>query len=192
MNICVFCGSSPGHDPQYVQAARDLGALFAKRGIGLVYGGAHVGVMGALADSVLDHGGKVIGVIPQGLLDFEVAHEGLTELRIVGSMHERKALMAELSDAFIALPGGIGTLEETFEMLTWAQLGFHPKPVALLDVGGFFSKLRDFLDHIVTEGFLRETHRQILLCDDDAASLWEQIDTYEAPVREKWIQKDET
>ena len=190
MNICIFCGSSPGHDPQYVEAARNLGRLLASRKIGLVYGGAKVGVMGALADAALDAGGNVIGIIPQSLVDFEVAHDGLTDLRIVSSMHERKALMADLSDAFIALPGGIGTLEETFEMLTWSQLGFHPKPVALLDIGGFFTKLTDFLDHVVAEGFLRPQHREILLCDNDAETLLAQIDAWEAPVREKWIDRD--
>ena len=181
MNICIFCGSSPGHDPQYVEAARNLGRLLASRKIGLVHGGAKVGVMGALADAALDAGGNVIGIIPQSLVDFEVAHDGLTDLRIVSSMHERKALMADLSDAFIALPGGIGTLEETFEMLTWSQLGFHPKPVALLDIGGFFTKLTDFLDHVVAEGFLRPQHREILLCDNDAETLLAQIDAWEAP-----------
>lgn len=192
MRICVFCGSSPGHDSQYVSAARALGNLLADRGIGLVYGGASVGVMGALADAVLEKDGEVIGVMPEGLVGFEVAHKKLGDLRIVASMHERKALMADLSDAFIALPGGIGTLEETFEMLTWAQLGFQPKPVALLDIGGYFTKLNDFMDHMVKEGFLRSEHRGMLLCDTDPETLLDRIDTYQAPELEKWINRDQT
>jgi uncharacterized protein (TIGR00730 family) len=192
MRICVFCGSSPGHDSQYMAAARHLGTLLADKGIGLVYGGASVGLMGAVANAVLDKGGEVIGVMPQSLVGFEVAHDRLEDLRIVGSMHERKALMADLSDAFIALPGGIGTLEETFEMLTWAQLGFHPKPVALLDIGGFYSKLSGFLDHVVDEGFLRPQHRDILLRDSDAEALIAQINAYEPPAIEKWINREQT
>ncbi len=192
MRICVFCGSSPGHNSQYVHAAQALGNLLADRGIGLVYGGASVGLMGALADAVLERDGEVIGVMPEGLVGFEVAHKTLRDLRIVASMHERKALMADLSDAFIALPGGIGTLEETFEMLTWAQLGFQPKPVALLDIGGYFTKLNDFMDHMVTEGFLRSEHRGMLLCDNDPETLLDRIDTYQAPVLEKWINRDQT
>ena len=192
MRICVFCGSSPGHNSQYMAAARHLGSLLADRGIGLVYGGASVGLMGALADAVMDKGGEVIGVMPQGLVDFEVAHHRLDDLRIVGSMHERKALMTDLSDAFIALPGGIGTLEETFEMLTWAQLGFHPKPVALLDIGGFYIKLIGFLDHVVEAGFLRPEHRSILMCEPDTETLLSRIKTYKPPKLEKWINREQT
>ena len=192
MRICVFCGSSPGHDSQYVNAARALGTLLTDRNIGLVYGGASVGLMGAVADAVLDKGGEVIGVMPQGLVGFEVAHKKLGDLRIVGSMHERKALMAELSDAFIALPGGIGTLEETFEMLTWAQLGFQSKPVALLDIGGFFEKLSGFLDHVVDEGFLRPEHRGMLLRETDPKALLDRIAAYQAPALVKWMNRDQT
>jgi uncharacterized protein (TIGR00730 family) len=192
MRICVFCGSSPGHDSQYVAAAQQLGRRLIDRGIGLVYGGASVGLMGALANEVLDNGGDVIGVMPQGLVDFEVAHKRLGDLRIVGSMHERKALMADLSDAFIALPGGIGTLEETFEMLTWAQLGFQPKPVALLDTDSFYSKLTSFLDHVVDEGFLRPEHRSMLMCETDPDRLLDRIEAYTPPVLEKWMDRDQT
>ncbi len=192
MRICVFCGSSPGHDSQYVNAARALGNLLADRGIGLVYGGASVGVMGALADAVLEKDGEVIGVMPEGLVGFEVAHKSLGDLRIVASMHERKALMADLSDAFIALPGGIGTLEETFEMLTWAQLGFQSKPVALLDIGGYFTKLNDFMDHMVTEGFLRSEHRGMLLCESNIETLLDRMRDYEPPALEKWMDRDQT
>ncbi|TDI61102.1 MAG: TIGR00730 family Rossman fold protein, partial [Alphaproteobacteria bacterium] len=150
------------------------------------------GLMGAVADAVLDKGGEVIGVMPQGLVGFEVAHKKLGDLRIVGSMHERKALMAELSDAFIALPGGIGTLEETFEMLTWAQLGFQSKPVALLDIGGFFEKLSGFLDHVVDEGFLRPEHRGMLLRETDPKALLDRIAAYQAPALVKWMNRDQT
>ena len=192
MRICVFCGSSPGHDSQYINAAKQLGAALVDLGIGLVYGGASVCLMGALADEVLARGGEVIGVMPKGLVGFEVAHKTLGDLRIVGSMHERKAMMADLSDAFIALPGGIGTLEETFEMLTWAQLGFQPKPVTLLDIGGFYTKLNGFLDHVVQEGFLRAEHRNMLIFESDTQTLLDRIADYEPPVLEKWMSRDQT
>ena len=153
--ICVFSGSSPGHRPVYREAAATLGGLFAREGIGLVYGGAAVGLMATVADAARTAGGEVIGVIPQSLVEREVAHTGLDDLRVVGSMHERKALMAELSDAFVALPGGIGTLEEIFEVWTWGQLGSHSKPCAFLNTQGFYNRLLDFLDHVVDEAFLK-------------------------------------
>ncbi|WP_016746323.1 TIGR00730 family Rossman fold protein, partial [Rhizorhabdus wittichii] len=157
--LCVFCGSSPGVDPVHGVAARALGAALAEAGIDLVYGGGRVGLMGMVADSVLAAGGRVTGVIPKALADLEVAHLGLTELHVVGSMHERKAMMADRSDGFIALSGGIGTFEELFEIWTWGQLGDHAKPVALLNVAGFYDKLAGFLDDVVTAGFLRPAHR---------------------------------
>lgn len=181
MRICVFCGSSPGRDPGYLEQAAGFGALLARRGIALVYGGAHVGLMGALADAVLQHGGHVIGVIPEALVAWEVAHRGLPDLRIVGSMHERKALMAELSDAFVALPGGVGTLEELFEVWTWSQLGLHGKPCALLDVNGFYAGLSAFLDHVVGEGFLRPDQRAGLLVERDPEALLRALACFEPP-----------
>jgi uncharacterized protein (TIGR00730 family) len=171
VRICVFCGSSPGRDPAYLAEAAAFGALLAQRGIQLVYGGARVGLMGAVADAALSRGGRVIGVMPEALMAREVAHLGLSELCVVGSMHERKARMAELSDAFVALPGGIGTLEELFEVWTWSQLGLHTKPCALLDLGGFYSGLSAFLDHVVREGFLKPVHRAGLLVERDPEAL---------------------
>ena len=186
--VCVYCGSSPGKGATYVQAAQGLAQEIVNRGMGLVYGGASVGTMGVLADTVLAGGGMVYGVIPQSLVDKEVAHHGLTELKIVASMHERKALMAKYSDGFIALPGGLGTLEELFEALTWTQLGFHQKPCALLNIDGYYDPLIAFLDHSVNEGFVREEHRQMLLVDDSPAGLLEQMADYQSPVTEKWIE----
>jgi len=169
--ICVFCGSSPGRDPVYVEAAQALAAALAGRGIGLVYGGASVGVMGALADAALEQGGEVFGVIPEQLVDKERSHRGLSELHIVESMHERKALMGSLSDGFIALPGGLGTLEEFFEVLTWNQLGIHAKPCGLLNAGGFYDSLTSFLDHTVCEAFVPEAHRSFLLVEREVEPL---------------------
>jgi uncharacterized protein (TIGR00730 family) len=160
--ICVFCGASTGTDPRHAEAARSLGRAIAGRGLELVYGGGSVGLMGAVADAALGAGGRVIGVIPQVLQIRELAHHGLSDLRVVGSMHERKALMAELSDGFVALPGGMGTLEELSEVLTWAQLGLHARPVGLLDVGGYYRPLITFFDQAVEAGFLRPAHRAIL------------------------------
>jgi uncharacterized protein (TIGR00730 family) len=193
VRICVFCGSSPGRDPAYAEQAAAFGRLLAERGIGLVYGGAHVGLMGALADAALGAGGHVTGVIPQALLQREVAHRGLSELRVVASMHERKALMAELSDAFVALPGGIGTLEELFEVWTWSQLGLHEKPCALLDLQGFYAGLSSFLDHMVNQGFLKPAHRAGLLVERDAVALLDALARHESslPVG-KWIGRDAT
>ena len=173
--VCVFTGSSPGVRREYRDAARTLGHLLAERGMGLVYGGAHVGLMGAVADAVLEAGGPVIGVIPESLVAREIAHTGLTELRVVGSMHERKAMMAELSDAFVALPGGWGTLEEFCEVLTWALLGLHAKPCALLNVGGYFDHLLAFVEHATAEGFVRQAHREMVLVADAPAVLLERL-----------------
>lgn len=161
--LCVYCGSRTGADPAYREAAEAVGRLLAGRGIEVVYGGGNVGLMGALADAALEAGGRVIGVIPADLMAREVGHLGLTELRVVSSMHERKLTMAELSDGFLALPGGIGTVEEIVEALTWSQLGIHAKPCALLDVAGYFRPLVAFLDHAVASGFLRAGHRRDLL-----------------------------
>lgn len=187
MRLCVFCGSSPGARPAYLDAARALGVTLARAGVGLVYGGARVGLMGAVADAALDAGGEVIGVIPQALVEKEVAHGGLTDLRVVASMHERKALMAELADGFIALPGGLGTYEELFEVWTWAQLGLHGKPVALLDVEEFYAPLVAFLDHATEERLVRSEHRSMLLRETDPARLIAQMVAYRAPVVRKWL-----
>jgi uncharacterized protein (TIGR00730 family) len=161
--ICVFCGSSPGRDPAYAALARSVGEGLARRGIGVVYGGGRVGLMGALADAALEAGGEVIGVIPQGLVDRELAHRGATELRIVRTLHERKAVMADLSDAFIALPGGLGTLEELAEVVSWAQLGLHAKPIGLLGVGGYWADLLRWLDGAVAAGFVAPVNRGLIL-----------------------------
>jgi len=190
--VCVFCGSSAGIDPDYRAAATALGGLLAGRGIGLVFGGGHVGLMGAVADAVLAAGGEAVGVIPRGLQRRELGHEGLTELRVVGSMHERKAQMAELADGFLALPGGMGTLEEAAEALTWAQLGIHGKPVGLLDVRGYWQPLVRFLDHAVAEGFLRPEHRRLCLVERDPAALLDRLAAWEAPGLRPWLGKDET
>ncbi len=169
--VCVFCGSRPGENPLFTTTARALGELLASRGIGVVYGGANIGVMGALAEGALAAGGEAIGVIPESLLRRELAHQALTELRVVGSMHERKAAMAELSDAFITMPGGIGTLEELFEVWTWAHLGIHAKPLGILNVDGFFDPLRQFIDALVADGFLVPESRELLITSQDAAEL---------------------
>jgi uncharacterized protein (TIGR00730 family) len=190
--ICVFCGSSPGRDPAYLAAADALGRGIAQRGIGLVYGGAKVGLMGRVADAAAEAGGEVIGVMPQGLVDREVAHHGLKDLRVVGSMHERKALMADLSDAFVALPGGIGTMEELFEVWTWAQLGDHHKPCALFNVRGYYDALLRFIDHSVAEGFLKPPHRDMLIVADAVDALFAAYDAWRAPPTTKWIGRDET
>jgi uncharacterized protein (TIGR00730 family) len=171
----------------YAQAAQAVGWMLCRRGIGLVYGGGNVGLMGVLADACLAEGGRVIGVIPQALVDREVAHSGLTELRVVSSMHERKAIMADVSDAFIALPGGYGTWEELFEMLTWSQLGIQRKPCGLLNVNGYYDPLLELADKAVSEGFLRDLNRDLLLSDDDPERLLDRLSTYSFPVVEKWI-----
>lgn len=173
--VCVFCGSKHGVRPEYTEAARAMGTAMAAGGIDLVYGGGRVGLMGVIADAVLDAGGEVIGVIPDHMADREIAHFGLTDLRIVGSMHERKALMYELSDGFVALPGGLGTLEELFEITTWSQLGLHAKPTGLLDVDGFYTPLVGFLDQLVTEGFVSDRHRRLLRVAAQPAALLERL-----------------
>lgn len=173
--VCVFCGSNAGIRPEYGIAAQELAAVLARRGLGLVYGGGNVGLMGIIAESMLRAGGEVIGVIPQSLVAKELAHHGVTELRIVDTMHQRKALMNELSDAFIALPGGFGTLDEFFEILTWSQLGIHGKPSGLLNVSGYFDSLLAMLDHAVTERFLRPAHRELVIADIDAKSLVQRL-----------------
>jgi len=189
--LCVFCGSSRGVDPAYAEAARLLGVALAEAEIGLVYGGAAVGLMGVLADACMEAGGTVTGVIPEALMRKEVGHAGLSDLRVVGSMHERKALMAELSDGFVALPGGIGTLEEIFEVWTWAQLSDHEKPCALLNVNGFYDGLSGFLDHVVAQGFLRPLHRDMLIVADEPGALLSALEAYRAPAAVKWIGEDE-
>ena len=176
--VCVFCGSKHGVRPEYTEAARSMGTALAAAGIDLVYGGGRIGLMGEVADAVLDAGGQVIGVIPERWSDREIAHDGITDLRIVGSMHERKALMYELSDGFAALPGGLGTLEELFEITTWSQIGLHTKPTGLLDVEGFYAPLVGFLDQLVTEGFVAEHHRRLLRVATKPAELLEQLATF--------------
>lgn len=185
--ICVFAGSSAGARPEYLATAGELGSLMAARGVELVYGGARVGLMGAVADAVLAGGGRVTGVIPRALVEKEVAHSGLTDLRVVTSMHQRKALMADLSDAFIALPGGWGTLDEMFEILTWAQLGLHRKPCGLLNVQGYFDQLLAFLDHTVEQGFVRREYRSLLAVAAGSAALLDALRTPTPPAVEKWI-----
>lgn len=184
--VCVYCGSSPGADPVHRAAAEHLGTLLAERGIGLVYGGGNVGLMGAVADSALRGGGEVIGVIPSALMEKELGHTGVTELHVVRTMHERKQLMADLSDGFIATSGGIGTLDELFEIFTWLQLGFHAKPVGLLNVAGFYDHLLAFLDHVAKERFLRPAHRESLLVENDTAALLRRMASFRAAVQEKW------
>jgi uncharacterized protein (TIGR00730 family) len=173
--VCVFCGSRLGTSPAYVEAARSLGRLLAAQGLGLVFGGGHIGLMGAIADTVLAAGGEVIGVIPQGLVDRELAHTGCTALHVTQTMHDRKALMADLSDAFVALPGGCGTLDETFEILTWAQLGLHTKPIGLLNVDGFFDGLLAYLEHTVRQGFIKPADRRLLMHAAEPAALLAQL-----------------
>ena len=173
--ICVFCGSASGRAPTYAAAARKLGQLLAKRGIGLVYGGGNVGLMGELADAVLDAGGRAIGVIPQQLVDREIAHGGLTELHVVQNLHQRKALMAELADAYLTLPGGVGTMEELFEVWSWGRLGLHSKPCGLLNVDGYFDSLRTLTDQMVTEGFLEPEYRKMLLIEEQPSVLLDRL-----------------
>jgi uncharacterized protein (TIGR00730 family) len=191
--ICVFCGASPGGRPAYREATAQLARVLAAEGIGVVYGGGGVGLMGALADAVIAEGGELTGVIPRSLVDREIAHRDVMDMRVVGSMHERKALMADLADAFIALPGGIGTLEELFEVYTWAQLGLHQKPCALLNVEGYYDGIEDFLSHAVAERFLREETRALLLVDSHPATLVERLHKFEPEaVVPKWIDREET
>jgi uncharacterized protein (TIGR00730 family) len=191
-NICVYCGSSPGRIEAYAEGARALAKALVARNLGLVYGGASVGIMGLVADSVLQLGGRVVGVIPEALKRKEIDHRGLTELHVTHSMHERKTLMAELSDGFIALPGGIGTLEEIFEVWTWAQLGFHAKPCGLLNVAGYYDQLTTFLDHTVAEQFVKPAHRATLMVEASPEILLDRFASYVAPSVHKWVEKSET
>jgi len=185
MRVCVFCGASTGRRGEYADAARALGATCARRGLAVVYGGGRVGMMGAVADAALAAGGEVVGVIPQALVERELAHGGLTELHVVGSLHERKALMADLSDSFVALPGGFGTLDEFAEQLTWSQLGLHAKPVGLLDVAGFWAPLVALARHMADEGYVRETDLRSIVVGADADALLDALGRVE-PRRPKW------
>lgn len=187
--ICIFCGSNPGAHPSYAEAAQEMGALLAEKGITLVYGGGKVGLMGILADAVLERGGKVIGVIPEFLALKEVAHPGLTELITVQTMHQRKEKMADLSDAFIALPGGMGTLEELCEILTWAQLGLHTKPFGLMNTEEYYTSLINFFDQMVAEKFLTADNRNMVLCENEAQALLTALESYDPPAREKWLDR---
>jgi len=189
--ICVFAGSSAGCRPSYRAAAEDLGRLLAARDLGLVYGGARLGLMGALADTVLASGGHVTGVIPAALVAKEVAHTGLSDLRVVASMHVRKATMADLADGFIALPGGWGTLEEYFEVLTWGQLGLHRKPCGLLNVEGYFDRLLSFVEHSMAEGFVRRENGSMIVVSDSPGALLDLLASYQPPLVEKWIDREE-
>ncbi len=189
--IGIFCGSSNGANGEYIAAAQVMGQALAARGFELVYGGGHVGLMGVVADAALEAGGRVIGVMPQSLVDKEIAHRGLTELLVVQSMHERKAKMAELSDAFIAMPGGFGTYDEFCEILTWAQLGYHRKPVAMLNVAGFYDGLLAFFDYATREGFIRTQHRAMLLVHSDPLALLDDVANHEPAFIPKWVNADE-
>jgi uncharacterized protein (TIGR00730 family) len=190
--ICVFCGSSPGARQCYTAAATSLARYLAANGIGIVYGGGKVGLMGALADAALEAGGDIIGVIPQSLVEKELAHPGLPDLRVVGSMHQRKALMAELADAFIALPGGYGTFEEFCEVLTWTQLGLHRKPCGILNVEGYYDRLLELFDHALSEQFLKPVHRHMVLSDSSPESLVKSLLEYNLPYVDKWIDRKQT
>jgi uncharacterized protein (TIGR00730 family) len=190
--LCVYCGSRPGNQPDYTEAAENLARVLVRRNIEVVYGGASVGTMGVLANTVLAEGGHVIGIIPQSIVDMEVVHRGVSDLRVVTSMHERKALMAELSDGFIALPGGLGTLDEVFEILTWGQLGLHRKPCGLLNIRDYYRGLVDFLDHAVAERFIAAIHRAMLLVEEEPERLLEQFEHYRAPAVAQWVDRTST
>jgi uncharacterized protein (TIGR00730 family) len=187
--LCVYCGSRPGSQPDYTEAAENLARALVRRKIEVVYGGASVGTMGVLANTVLAEGGHVIGIIPQAIVDREVVHRGLSDLRVVTSMHERKVLMAELSDGFIALPGGLGTLDEVFEILTWGQLGLHQKPCGLLNIRDYYRGLIDFLDHAVAERFITDVHRAMLLVEEEPERLLEHFERYQVPAVAKWVDR---
>jgi uncharacterized protein (TIGR00730 family) len=190
--VCLFCGSSPGARPEYLEAARELGSLLARHGVALVYGGARRGLMGAAADAALAAGGRVVGVIPHGLWAREIAHTGLSELLVVDTMHERKALMSGRADAFVMLPGGAGTLEEFFEAWTWSQLGIHDKPCGILNVAGFFDPLLALLDHMVEERFVPLAHRQMIVVDERPARLLARLEGYDAPAVTRWLSREQT
>jgi uncharacterized protein (TIGR00730 family) len=187
--VCVFCGSSCGSYPEYRKAAEELARELVRRGIGLVYGGGNVGLMGTLADAVLKAGGEAIGVIPRNLMAKDVGHKGLTKLHVVGSMHERKALMADLSDAFVVMPGGFGTMEEFCEVLTWSQLGLHAKPCGILNVLGYYLPLLAMFDHAVEQGFLRPENRALVLAHQSAAELLQALDNWPPVYAEKWLDR---
>ena len=191
-SVCVFCGANPGVDPMFAAAARTMGETLARSQRVLVYGGGNVGLMGILADAALAAGGRVIGVIPRPLVDKEVAHRSLSELRVVESMHERKALMAQLADGFLAMPGGVGTLEELFEIWTWVQLGFISKPFGILNVGGFFDPLLAFIDRVHAQGFLRREHREMLVVADRPDALLQSLSNWQPHALQKWIKRDQT
>ena len=191
-SVTVYCGSNPGADPAFADATRALARRLAGDGVRIVYGGGHVGLMGILADTAMAAGGEVVGVIPQALVDREIGHTGLSDLRVVGSMHERKALMAELGEAFIALPGGIGTLEELIEVYTWSQLGLHRKPLGVLNVSGYYDALAAFLDQAVHERFLRQAHRDVLVFEADPDALLGRLARSEPPPLAKWLTPSET
>jgi uncharacterized protein (TIGR00730 family) len=189
---CIFCGSSPGARPAYTEATEDLARLLVDNEIGLVFGGASVGLMGRLADTVISECGEAIGVIPQSLVEREIAHLGLSDLHVVDTMHERKQLMADLADAFVALPGGLGTLDELFEIYTWAQLGLHRKPIGLLNVEGYFDGLADFLEHAVAERFVREDHREMLIVEEEAGPMLERLESFDpTSLTPKWIDRQD-
>jgi uncharacterized protein (TIGR00730 family) len=190
--ICVFCGSSTGTLPIYRETALTVGRLLAERGIAVVYGGGHVGLMGAVADGALEAGGKVTGIIPRSLMERELGHDGLTDLHVVGTMHERKAMMAEMSDAFIALPGGFGTYEEFFEVVTWSQLGVHRKPCGLLNLNGFYDALLALCDHATSQGFIRTVDRSLVIADADPKRLIETITSTVVPESTKWLSSRQT
>lgn len=187
--VLVFCGASPGRLPEYTEQGRDFGRLMAERELEVVYGGASVGMMGAVADGALEAGGKVFGVIPRGLLEHEIAHAGATKLHVVETMHERKALMAELSDAVAVLPGGSGTMDEFFELFTWSQLGLHGKPLGLLDIAGYWEPLLRFMEHAVEERFLLARHLETLLIERDGSILLDRLATHQPKLRDKWLDR---
>jgi len=189
--ICVFCGSNPGEGETYTRAAQAMGTALAASGMELVYGGGRVGLMGTVADAVIAAGGRVIGVIPKALADYEIAHQRLTELHIVNSMHERKAMMADFADAFIALPGGYGTLEEFCEIVTWTQLGIHRKPCGILNVAGYYDGFLTFIDHAVSQGFISPVHRAIILASESPTDLIHMLADYTPPFTPKWLNRSE-
>jgi uncharacterized protein (TIGR00730 family) len=188
-NICVFCGSAVGKNPIYKQTAQDLGLLFVKKQIRLIYGGGRVGLMGIMADTVMQNGGKVVGIIPQFLIEMEVAHSRLSEMIMVKTMHERKKRMTDMAQGFIVMPGGIGTMDEFFEVFTWAQLGLHSKPIGLLNTNGFFDKLLAYIDFAVEESFVKPQSRKMILIETDAEQLIENMQNYEASHTKKWLTK---
>ena len=191
-NICVFCGSQSGTDRRYSKAAVEMGELLAQRGYGLVYGGGHIGLMGTIADTVMQAGGTVNGVIPKPLTERELAFETVTKLHVVSSMHERKALMASLSDAFVAMPGGFGTLEELFEVIAWAQLGIHRKPIGILNVAGFYDSMQMFVEHAITEGFIKPQYRGLFVTADEPLALLDALEKHQPPPTRRWLSEEET